>query len=288
MRYRVNLLDTWIDKIDLAGAVAQIDTFVQRRTPRQVVTVNVDFLRLADEQAAFRSLINSADLSVPDGMPLLWGARLLGDPLIERVTGVELISECARLAAEKDYKIFLLGAGAGVAEQAAVVLRGRYPGVRIIGTYAPPMGPLSADENEKMVRLVQEMQPDMLFVAFGAPRQDEWIRQNMGRLDVPVCMGVGGSFDFLAGRTRRAPLWMQRCGLEWLYRVVQEPGRLWKRYLVDDLPIFMQLMAQRQTGTTAGGAVTALLEGQHARAYEFESLAAADAMTMSGADIHVA
>ncbi len=262
MRYRVNLLDMWIDKIDLKDAVAHIDSFVRAGQPHQVMTVNVDFLRLGVENRAFHHLINAADLAVPDGMPLLWGARLLGDPLPARVTGIDLIVECAQLAAANDYKIFLLGAGPGVAEAAAQVLRQRCPGVRIVGTYAPPVvNAFSAEEDDKTVRLIQEMQPDMLFVAFGAPRQDEWIRTHLSRLNVPVCMGVGGAFDMLAGRVRRAPEWMQQAGLEWAYRLVQEPTRLWKRYFVDDLPIFLRLMAQRRAGTSVAHTVTGLLAG---------------------------
>jgi len=282
MRYRVNLLDMWIDKIDITGAVAHIDRFVRSGQPHQVMTVNVDFLRLGVENRAFHHLINAADLAVPDGMPLLWGARLLGDPLPARVTGIDLIVECAQLAAAHDYKIFLLGAGPGVAEAAAQVLRQRCPGVRIVGTYAPPVvNAFSAEEDDKTVRLIQEMQPDMLFVAFGAPRQDEWIRAHLQRLNVPVCMGVGGAFDMLAGRVRRAPGWMQQAGLEWVYRLVQEPTRLWKRYFVDDLPIFLRLMAQRRTGTGAARTVTGLLAGS-------EVLATEPAVVSVAADIAVA
>ncbi len=195
MRYRVNLLDTWIDKIDCAGALARIEAFVRSRQPHQLVTVNVDFLRLASGDAAFRTLINSADLVVPDGMPLLWGARLLGDPLLERVTGVDLVSECARLSAEKGYRLFLLGAGEGVAEQAADALRARYPGAQIVGAYTPPMGPFTPEQDAEMIQHIQEAAPDMLFVAFGAPRQDQWIRTHMQEMGVPVCMGVGGALD---------------------------------------------------------------------------------------------
>src|SRR5579875_3080484 len=155
MRYRVNLLDMWIDKLDLRGAVARIDGFVQTGRPHQVMTVNVDFLRLGYQDSSFQNLINTADLAVPDGMPLLWGARMLGDPLQERVTGIDLVTQCAKLAATQGYKIFLLGAGPGVAEHVATLLRDRYPGLRIVGTYAPPVGPFSHEENEKMVRLIQ-------------------------------------------------------------------------------------------------------------------------------------
>jgi len=261
MRYRVNLLDTWIDKIDCTGALARIEAFVRSRQPHQLVTVNVDFLRLASSDAAFRTLINSADLVVPDGMPLLWGARLLGDPLLERVTGVDLVTACARLSAEKGYRLFLLGAGEGIAAQAADALRARYPGAQIVGAYTPPMGPFTPEQDAEMVQRIQEAAPDMLFVAFGAPRQDQWIRTHMQELGVPVCMGVGGALDMLAGKLNRAPQWMQEQGLEWLYRLVQEPTRLWRRYFVQDLPVFVRMMTQRRTGSLVSGPVTGLLEG---------------------------
>jgi N-acetylglucosaminyldiphosphoundecaprenol N-acetyl-beta-D-mannosaminyltransferase len=176
-----------------------------------------------------------------------------------------MLVDCAGLAAAKGYSIFLLGAGPGVAEEAACVLRTRHPGVRVVGTYAPPMRPLTSDEDESMVRLIQEMQPDMLFVAFGAPKQDQWIRTHLDRLGAPVCMGVGGAFDMLAGRVKRAPMWMQHWGLEWLYRVTQEPARLWQRYFVHDLPCFVRLMARCST-TSAERAVTGRLAGPQARA----------------------
>jgi len=274
MRYRVNLLDMWIDKVDIGGAVARIDAFVRTGRPHQIVTVNVDFLRLGLENPAFKNLINTADLAVADGMPLLWGARLLGEPLSERVTGVELILECATLAAAQGYKIFLLGAGPGVAAEVATVLRARCPDVCVVGAYAPPLkDAFSAEEDERTVRLIQETRPDILFVAFGAPKQDEWISAHMHRLNVPVCVGVGGAFDMLAGRVRRAPVWMQQHGLEWAYRVMQEPTRLWKRYFIDDMPVFLRLMAQRRTGTPAARAVTGMLDGDDAATEEDAGMA---------------
>jgi len=282
MRYRVNLLDMWIDKVDIGGAVARIDAFVRTGRPHQIVTVNVDFLRLGLENPAFKNLINTADLAVADGMPLLWGARLLGEPLSERVTGVELILECVTLAAAHGYKIFLLGAGPGVAAEVATVLRARCPAVCIVGAYAPPLkDAFSAEEDERTVRLIQETKPDILFVAFGAPKQDEWISAHMHRLNVPVCVGVGGAFDMLAGRVRRAPVWMQQHGLEWAYRVMQEPTRLWKRYFIDDMPVFLRLMAQRRTGTPAARSVTGMLDGDDAATGE-------DAGMARGAGTHIA
>jgi N-acetylglucosaminyldiphosphoundecaprenol N-acetyl-beta-D-mannosaminyltransferase len=267
IRHLVQIYDVWIDKIDRAGALARIDDFVAAGTPHHIVTANVDYLRLTGQVPGFRNIINTADLVVPDGMPLLWGSRLLGDPLPERVTGVDLLVACAGLAAAKGYRIFLLGAGPGVAEEAACVLRTRHPGVRVVGTYAPPMRPLTPGDDDTMVRVIQEMQPDLLFVAFGAPKQDQWIRAHLDRLAVPVCMGVGGAFDLLAGRVKRAPVWMQHAGLEWLYRITQEPRRLWPRYVVHDLPCFVHLMARCST-TSAERASTGGLAGPPVRAAE--------------------
>jgi N-acetylglucosaminyldiphosphoundecaprenol N-acetyl-beta-D-mannosaminyltransferase len=123
----------------------------------------------------------------------------------------------------------------------------RYPGLRIAGTYAPPFGALSDEQQADMVARVRAARPDILFVAFGAPRQDLWIAEQQDVLKVPVCAGIGGSFDLIAGRLKRAPSWMQRMGLEWLYRLIQEPGRLWKRYLFGDLPLFLHILSSRFT-----------------------------------------
>lgn len=243
-RHRVNLLDVWVDALGRADALARIDAFVENRAPHQVVTVNVDFLRLARERSTFRTALNAADLAVADGMPLLWAARLLGDPLPERVTGIDLIGACAELAARRGYRPFFLGAAPGVAAAAAAALRARTPGLTIAGTYAPPKGAFDADEDRRMIDRVRAARPDMLFVALGAPRQDEWIHAHLAELDVPVCMGVGGSFDLLAGHVRRAPTPVQAAGCEWLWRLAQEPHRLARRYLIEDIPVAARVLAQ--------------------------------------------
>jgi len=244
MRDCVRLLGNTIDKVDLHTVGERICAFVQAASPHQIVTANVDFLRLGREDPHFRDLVNTADLVVADGMPLVWASRIRKDRLPQRITGVDLLLECSRLAINHDYSIFLLGAGPGVAEEASAVLAARYPGLRIAGTLAPRLMPGPPSEEERTIRFVQECKPDILFVALGAPRQELWIRTHMHRLGVPVCIGVGGSFDMLAGRVLRAPSWMQRFGLEWLFRLFQEPRRLWKRYIVHDLPIFARLMLE--------------------------------------------
>jgi N-acetylglucosaminyldiphosphoundecaprenol N-acetyl-beta-D-mannosaminyltransferase len=170
---------------------------------------------------------------------------------------VELVDECCALAVETETSIFLLGAAPGVAVVAADRLRERFPRLRIVGVYAPPFEPLSEAENERILQTIDAARPDFLFVALGAPLQDQWIRQNRDRLDVPVCMGVGCVLDVLAGVVSRAPSWMQRAGLEWLFRLLQEPGRLWRRYIVDDVPALAWLvrrsLARSRTRSPRGG-----------------------------------
>jgi N-acetylglucosaminyldiphosphoundecaprenol N-acetyl-beta-D-mannosaminyltransferase len=237
-RKRIDLGGVLVDAVSLSQAAERIQGFVDAHqltgACHQVVTVNLDFLSLARQDAGFRDALNHADLAVPDGMPLVWLSRLTGEPLAERVTGVALVDESCRLAALTGRGVFLLGAAPGVADAAGHELQRRFPGLRIAGTYAPRVGPLSVRENDDILDLVRRSAPDFLFVALGAPRQDLWIREHLPRLGVAVAMGVGCVFDVLAGVVGRAPTWMQQAGLEWAYRLQHEPRRLWRRYLVDD------------------------------------------------------
>jgi N-acetylglucosaminyldiphosphoundecaprenol N-acetyl-beta-D-mannosaminyltransferase len=240
-RPRLDLGGTFIDQIDLTAAVERIRQFLRSGQPHQVVTVNLDFLSIAARNPEFQATLNNADLAVADGMPLVWLSRLRGQPLAERVAGVELVTESCRIAAEQGLRVFLLGAGPGVAEAAGKRLQAMYPGLEIAGTYSPPIGSLRQRENDRIVRMIRNASPDFLFVALGAPRQDMWIREHQHQLQVPVAMGVGCVFDLLTGSVKRAPVWMQRRGLEWAFRLVQEPTRLWRRYLVNDLPMLARL-----------------------------------------------
>jgi N-acetylglucosaminyldiphosphoundecaprenol N-acetyl-beta-D-mannosaminyltransferase len=241
-RPRLDLAGVLIDHLDLPGAVERIGDFLSSGSSHQVITVNLDFLSIAERDPRFRQTINQADLAVADGMPLVWLSRLRGEPLAERIAGVELVDESCRLAARMGRGAFLLGAAPGVAAAAAQSLVTRHPGLRIAGVYSPPFGPLPLDEDERIVQMIREATPDLLFVALGAPRQDLWIRDHLDRLDVPVAMGVGCVLDLLAGTVTRAPSWMQHAGLEWAYRLAREPQRLWRRYLVDDIPMLGRLV----------------------------------------------
>lgn len=248
-RPRVELAGTLIDKVDRASAIEMIRTFIGGASPHQVVTVNLDFLSIASRDTRFQKTINQADLAVADGMPLVWLSRLKGQGLAERVAGVDLVEDCCALAAELQLSIFLLGAAPGIAPRAAERLQARHPGLRVAGTYSPPMNAPQPEEDLRMVDLVRAAAPDLLFVALGAPRQDMWIRDHLADLDVPVSMGVGCVLDLLAGSVTRAPTWMQRSGLEWSYRLLKEPGRLWRRYLLADIPTLGRLLLQTMRET---------------------------------------
>jgi N-acetylglucosaminyldiphosphoundecaprenol N-acetyl-beta-D-mannosaminyltransferase len=243
-RQRVDLGGVLIDRVDLSSAIDRVRGFLRSGKTNQIVTVNLDFVAISRRDESFRETINAADMAVADGMPLVWVSHLADEPVPERLTGVELVDECCRVAVETDTSVFLLGAGPGVADTAANKLRERFPGLRIAGVYAPPFGPLTDEENEHILQLIHAARPDFLFVALGAPQQDVWIRNNRDRLDVPVCMGIGCVLDLLAGVVSRAPTWMQESGLEWLFRLGQEPSRLWRRYIVDDMPVLIWLVRQ--------------------------------------------
>jgi N-acetylglucosaminyldiphosphoundecaprenol N-acetyl-beta-D-mannosaminyltransferase len=239
-RQTLNILGVWVDNVNYDQALSLIEGFIDSRTPHQVVTVNPEFIVAAQSDDEFRRILNASSLALPDGVGLLWAARFLGRPLQERVTGTDTMQHLAALAARKGYRLFLLGAAPGVAVETAARLCEAYPGVTIVGTHAGSPAP---EEEDEIVGMVQRAKPDILFVAYGAPAQDKWIARNLARLGVPVAMGVGGAFDFISGRAKRAPLWVQRLGLEWLHRLLHEPWR-WRRMLA--LPKFVWLVVRER------------------------------------------
>lgn len=230
------ILGVGIDNLTPTEAVQSIDALVQSGKPHQVVTVNPEFLVMAQSNKEFRRILNAAPVSLADGVGLLWAARITGSPLKGRVTGVDTVLSLAGLAAEKGYRVFLLGAKEGIARSAGQRLQERWPGLCIAGTYAGSPAP---EEDESIVARVQAARPHLLFVAYGAPQQEFWIDRNLHRLQVTVAMGVGGAFDYISGATRRAPSALRRLGLEWLFRLIQEPWR-WRRML--RLPLFVALV----------------------------------------------
>lgn len=218
----VVLLGVPVHAITLAQTLEWIEAAITARIPKQICTANPEFIITAQEDAAFKAVLNGADLVIPDGVGLLWAARQLGTFLPERVAGSDLVVRLAERGAQRGWRVFFLGAAEGVAARAAEILQARYPGFNCVGTFSG--SPRAADEAEILHR-IHAAQPDILLVAFGHPKQDKWIARNKEKLNVPVSLGVGGSFDFIAGVVPRAPLWLQRLNLEWLYRLWRQPWR---------------------------------------------------------------
>jgi N-acetylglucosaminyldiphosphoundecaprenol N-acetyl-beta-D-mannosaminyltransferase len=233
---RVDILGVEVDDVTEQEALACVQTYIEDGGLHQIATVNVEFIMEARRNPAFREVLARADLCVPDGVGVLWAARRQKCPLRERVAGVDLVERIAARGAERGWRLYFLGAAPGVAEQAAQTLGRRYPGLQVAGCYA---GSPRREEEEEIVNWVKASRPDVLFVAYGAPRQDLWIARNQARIGVPVALGVGGAFDFIAGVARRAPAWVQRAGLEWLHRLAREPWRL-RRQMA--LPRFVWLV----------------------------------------------
>jgi len=231
--------------VDAHESLAIIEGLIESASPHQLVTVNTEFVMAAQKDAEFKAIINAAALALPDGVGLLWAARFLGHPLKERVTGVDTVQRVAELAARKSYRLFLLGAAEGVADLCAQRLSSKYPNLQIVGTYS---GSPAAKEEDEIIALVKQAKPDVLFVAYGAPQQDKWTARNLESLGVPLAMGVGGTFDFIAGVAVRAPRWMQQLSLEWLHRLYREPWR-WRRMLA--LPRFVRLVMRERLGKNA-------------------------------------
>lgn len=243
-RRRVQILGVAIDDVTEDEALALAEAMIQHGGPHQICTVNPEFVVEAGRNPAFAATLAGADLCTPDGFGVLLAARYLGTPLRGRVTGVELVRRLAALAAVRGYRVFLLGAGPGVAEAAAAALCQQYPGLHIVGWF----GGTPAPRHEPFLRqLIQAARPDLLLVAYGHPRQDLWIARNQPVLGVPLAIGVGGTFDYLAGRVARAPGWLRRLGLEWLYRLIRQPQR-WRR-IFEAVPYFMWLVVRDQQRT---------------------------------------
>lgn len=221
---RVRILGLPVDAITYAEWLALIERWVRAAgRPQHVCTVNPEFVMIAQQDANFRHILNRAALCVPDGVGLLWAARRLGKPLPERVTGSDGLPLIAARAAREGWRLYFLGAAPGVAQQAGAILQAQHPGLQIAGTYSGSPAP---EEEDALVERINASGADLLFVAYGAPVQDKWIARNLPRLKVKMAMGVGGAFDFIAGVVPRAPLWMRRMGLEWLYRLYLQPTRI--------------------------------------------------------------
>jgi len=236
---KINLLGAQIDPLTLEQFAEKIALSVEKKLSCFVVTLNPELLYRAQYEKYLLAMINRADLVTADGIGIVWACRTTGRPVPQRVTGIDLMMRLLELAAEKRWRVFLLGSAPGVAEAAAQRAVKLFPGLRVAGTLH---GYFSDHENDEVVSKIKCASPDLIFVALGSPRQERWIDENFNSFGMPVAMGVGGSLDVLSGNIQRVPEWFMRRNLEWLGRLLREPSR-WKRMLV--LPKFMILVLIR-------------------------------------------
>ena len=229
----ITILDFPIDNINMPEAVSRVEEFISKRTPHQVITANTLMLNSALRDPSLKTVFNQASLVVPDSVGLVWAARALGHPLKAKVPGIDLLFELVNLCLARGYSIYLLGAKPGVAAKAAERLQTRFPGLKIAGTRH---GYFARAEETAVIEDIQRSGASILFVGFSIPYQELWINAHLAEINIPVCIGVGGSFDVICGRIKRAPQLMQKLGLEWLWRTLMEPWRI-KRIIL--IPVFI-------------------------------------------------
>lgn len=235
---RMKFLNTYVDNLNMDEAINRIDELIINKNPSYVVTPNVDHIVKLEVDTEFQAVYNDADLILTDGMPLIWISRIKKNPIKEKVSGSDLFPEVCKLAADRGYKVFLLGAAEGVAAKAAENLKNKYNGLNIVGTYSPSYGfENDEDEIKKIIYMINEVKPDILAVGLGAPKQEKFLYKYRNQLRVPISLAIGASIDFEAENIKRSPRWMQKSGLEWFYRLYREPKRMFKRYLIDDIKI---------------------------------------------------
>jgi N-acetylglucosaminyldiphosphoundecaprenol N-acetyl-beta-D-mannosaminyltransferase len=227
-----DILGTPVALTDYRGAIEAMDGMVESRERGYVCAVAVHALTVGHDDPQMGEALRGASLVLPDGMPVVWAANLLGGKLDDRVYGPELMLRYNDRCAERGHRVWLYGGrDQGSLVQLALNLRKRHPGINIVGGYSPPFRPMTAGEEDALVEQINEARPDVLWVGIGVPKQEKWMARMRERLDVPVMCAVGAAFDFHAGRISQAPSWMQERGLEWIYRIAQEPRRLLPRYL---------------------------------------------------------
>lgn len=235
---RMKFMNTYLDNVTRDEAIAHIEQCIAERRIGHVITPNVDQIVRIEKDPYFKEICEHAELLLADGHPLLWIAKRYGTPVKEKISGSDLVPALCEIAAQKGYSIFLLGAAPGVAQKAADKLRQRLPDIRIAGVYSPPLGfEKDEAEMEKINRMLLDSHADMLFVGMGVPKQDIFIYENMEKYRIPMSFSIGGTIDFMAGEQQRAPKWMSDHGLEWFYRFLHDPKRMFKRYFVNDLKI---------------------------------------------------
>ena len=226
---RVPILNTYIDALTMEETISEVEKIIARGVPTQHVVINANKVNLMNEDPELKRIVNECPLINADGISILWAAKVLGLPIKERVTGIDLFLNLVKVASEKGYKIYLFGAKEEVVRKVKKVFEEEYPTLQIVGYRN---GYFTEEDEPEIVKNMAESGADMMFVAFSSPKKEYWINKSIDQRNSPFVMGVGGSFDVVAGVTERAPKWVQIRGFEWLYRLVQEPRRMWRRYVI--------------------------------------------------------
>jgi N-acetylglucosaminyldiphosphoundecaprenol N-acetyl-beta-D-mannosaminyltransferase len=252
-RERFPVVGTWIDSTDPRRTVETIGGWIASGRREYVCVTNVHSVMEAHRDPDLRAIYNAAALSVPDGTPLVWTGRALGHADVRRVYGPDLMLALCEAAAREGWSCYFYGGRPGVAEEVQRRLGESFPGLRAVGASAPPFRPLTPEETEAELAAIDRSRADIVFVALGCPRQERWMAAHRARLQASALIGVGAAFDFAAGRVRQAPRWMMALGLEWLFRLTQEPRRLWYRYLVYN-PLFVTHVLLQLAGLRRYGA----------------------------------
>ena len=240
---KVDILGCNVDRIGMDQTLQKIAEFIQSRKPHHIITLNAEIIYKAQSDPRLKEIINEADIVTPDGSGVVWASKHLNAPVPERVTGIDLTLKLTELAPKKGWTFYFYGGAPSVAETAAQNLQKKYNGIKIVGTCH---GYITEAEKQNLLEDIKQKQPDILLVALGAPGQEFWIKDHQKTLQVPVCIGVGGSLDVIAGRVKRAPLFLQKSGLEWLYRLLKEPHRIGRMTALPKFTVLVRLKGKKQ------------------------------------------
>jgi len=241
---RITVLGVNVDTIDLKALLKRCNSLISRKKKAKIMYANIHTMNLAHRNIRYRDALNKADLVYCDGEGVRWGARILGKYLPQRMTGADWIWDLCEMCEDKGYSLYLLGGEGGVAEEAAKKLKEKFPDLKIAGTYRGYFLKYG-EENDKVIDSINKKSPDMLLVGFGSPLQEKWIHENFGKLNSCVVWAVGAMLDFVSEKVARGPRWMLDNGMEWLFRLIIEPRRMWKRYIVGNIVFFERIIKER-------------------------------------------
>lgn len=243
---RVNVLGVGVSAINIPMALDQIDQWIKRRDTHTYVTVSgVHGVMESQRDEMIRRMHNDAGMVTPDGMPLVWLGKMDGHKHMDRVYGPDLMLALMEKSQKEGYRHYFYGGAEGVPELLKQKLQEKFPGIQVVGTYSPPFRAVTAEEDAQIVQMINDTQPDIVWIGLSTPKQEKWMSGHVGRISAPVMIGVGAAFDFHAGLKSQAPRFIQRSGFEWLYRLVTEPRRLWKRYLVNNPLFILGILGQK-------------------------------------------